>query len=206
VGLLLFVAFHLFRFRLVSLLPTRHRQLLLPLCQRPPGLPVAIVVSLLIGAWSHLLLDSLTHQDGWIVEHLPALHRSIHSSDGGWLRVYDLLYACCTFFGSACLIFLYLESLEAASPSLRANPPARMFACSLFFAGTVLALSLSSRGYNRLVGEISTAVISGLLVIAFLAMTGWPSRKSAGENSNPKLGPLAQDDTAARTNPNRLSG
>jgi hypothetical protein len=206
VGLLLFVGFHLLRFRLVSLLPTRHRQLLFPICERPPSSWIVIVVSLLIGAWSHLLLDSLTHQDGWIVEHLPALHRSIHSSDGGWLRGYDLLYACCTFFGSAWLIFFYLQSLEAASPCLRANAPARIFACSLFFAGTVLALSLFSRGYNHPVGEISVAVISGLLVIAFLAVTGWPSHKSAGAIPNPKPGPLGQNDSAARTNPNRLSG
>ena len=73
VGLLLVLVFYLVRSPVVSILPARYRPAFLPLCQRPVGSPFVIVVSLLIGAWTHLLLDSITHPDGWLVEHLPVL-------------------------------------------------------------------------------------------------------------------------------------
>src|SRR5882672_2158342 len=57
----------------VRILPPRYRAAFLPLCERPLGSPFVVVISLLIGAWTHLLLDSMTHKYGGIVGHLSSL-------------------------------------------------------------------------------------------------------------------------------------
>lgn len=75
--LAILAAMYLLREPLTALMSARARWLCLraiaPFGQRPLEWLLA-VPSILLGAWSHLLWDSFTHGDGWVVRHDPALH------------------------------------------------------------------------------------------------------------------------------------
>ena len=73
VGLLLVLGLYLFRLPVVRLLPARLQRAFLPLCQQPVGSPFLVAVSLLLGAFTHELLDALTHPEDWLVHYLPGL-------------------------------------------------------------------------------------------------------------------------------------
>lgn len=90
-------------------MPACHRRLLLPYCGRPRGNPFSIVISLLIGAWTHLLLDSITHPDGWLVTHLPVLPGPVISVGQQRFMACEILCAGFTFSGVAWLAFCYLH-------------------------------------------------------------------------------------------------
>jgi hypothetical protein len=68
---------HLAKRPMVLLLPRPLRRRLLPLSEpvrfRPPEQLLRIVISLEIGALSHLAWDSLTHADGWAAGMMPDL-------------------------------------------------------------------------------------------------------------------------------------
>jgi hypothetical protein len=171
-GLVLVAAFYSLRRPMVGILPARYQQALLPLCDRGAGSPVRIVVSLLIGAWTHILLDSVTHEDGWMVEHLPGLRRLLPSFGKEPLPVYDLLYAACTFFGVAWLAHSYLRWLDRIALASRPSRPAGSLCWSLPLAASILVLSLVSRGPHRWIGVITGGIAALMLVLGFLAATG----------------------------------
>jgi hypothetical protein len=53
-----------------------------------------VLISLLIGIFSHLLWDSFTHQAGWFVQRFPAME-----ADLGPLPIYRILQHCSTIVG-----------------------------------------------------------------------------------------------------------
>jgi hypothetical protein len=145
---------------------------------RNRGDGLRISASVLLGAWSHHLLDSLSHPDGWLVEHLRALQHPVP-----WFRwfgtaatpVCDLLYNGFTFSGAALLAAGYLCWLQSTtSPAL---PPPRTVArwsCALLFSGAILALSKASRGEYQSLGLIPLGLATAALVLAFAAATFRP--------------------------------
>ena len=77
VGALLLVAFYVFAKPVCYALPQPHRQALLPLCPRIGGLrptrwPI-LLLSLLLGIWTHNFWDAFTHEKGWFVERIAWL-------------------------------------------------------------------------------------------------------------------------------------
>ena len=106
VGALMLTLFFLLRVPVVTRLPERYRRLFMPLCLRPPGPPLVIIFSLLVGTWTHLLWDSLTHKSGWFVRHLPVLQIPLASMGTHSLRVFGLLWYICSFVG---VVWLWLE-------------------------------------------------------------------------------------------------
>jgi len=107
VGVLMLVLFYGLRARTVGILPERHRRVFLPLCQRQVGSLLLAVVSLLIGIWTHLLLDALTHKGGWLVAHMSMLQSPIVTVGGHTVRVHHLLWYACSFLGVAWLCLAY---------------------------------------------------------------------------------------------------
>jgi hypothetical protein len=171
-GLLLMLLFYLVRRPVIQHLPARHRQIFEPLCRRPSGSLFVIVVSLLIGAWTHILLDSITHEDGWIVERPPILDTNM-AAGGHQIRVCDLLYAVCTFAGVACVALSYLNWLESAAKAPGWTLPGFKWVSTLVFAGLTLALSCASHGESPALGLVSTGVLTAMLVAVFLTAAGW---------------------------------
>jgi hypothetical protein len=172
VGLVLVLVFYIARWPVVGILPSSYRRAFLPLCQRPAGSPFLIVISLLIGAWTHLFLDSFTHPDGWLVEHLPVLQAPVLPVGQHRLMVCEVLYAGCTFAGVAWLAFCYLRWLEKAAGSPVPTTRGMKWGCSLLLASSILFIALASRGAHQLIGIVPAGIIAVLLVIGFLLATG----------------------------------
>ncbi len=105
-GIVLIVLFYTLRSLAVRLLPQHYQRALLPLCQRPAGSLLAILISLLVGAWTHLLWDSFTHTDGWFVQHLPVLQSVVVKVGSRTARVCHVLWYGCSFAG---VVWLFLE-------------------------------------------------------------------------------------------------
>lgn len=68
----------------------------------PPRRFVAIIVSLVVGGWTHIAWDSFTHSDGWAVERMAWLHTNYGVLDYS-LPLYRLLQHGCTVAGLAAL-------------------------------------------------------------------------------------------------------
>lgn len=172
VGLVLVLVFYIARWPVVGILPSSYRRAFLPLCQRPAGSPFLIVISLLIGAWTHLFLDSFTHPDGWLVEHLPVLQTPVLPVGQHRLMVCEVLYAGCTLAGVAWLAFCYLRWLEKAAGSPVPTRRGMKWGCSLLLASSILFMALACRGAHQLIGIVPAGIIAILLVIGFLLATG----------------------------------
>ncbi len=175
VGLLLLLLFYLLRRPLVQRLPAPHRQIYEPLCQRPPGSFPILVVSLLIGVWTHILLDSFTHEDGWLVEHLPVLQDNLLAGNCH-VRICDLLYAGCTFAGTACVAWSYLNWLGGTSRTQGWPWPGLKLVAGLVLAALTLLISSFSHSTHPSLGLLSIGVLTTTLVAMFLAATGWTLR------------------------------
>jgi hypothetical protein len=106
-GIVLVALFYRFRAPLVRMLPAPYQRALLPLCQQPPCSLWAIVISLLIGIWTHLVWDSFTHTNGWCVQHLPVLDRRLVLVAGRQARVCHLLWYGCSFAGIVWLFWVF---------------------------------------------------------------------------------------------------
>jgi hypothetical protein len=104
-GMVLLAMFYGLRSPVVRMLPTSYQQAFLPLCSQPCGSRWVVVISLLVGTWTHLLWDSFTHSDGWCVQHLPVLDSVVFSVGGHTARVCHVLWYGCSFAG---VIFLFL--------------------------------------------------------------------------------------------------
>jgi hypothetical protein len=131
---------------------------------------VVIVISLLLGAWTHLFLDAITHPDEWMVQRLPVLQDFAPAMGRYRFRFCEILYAGCTFGGVAWVAICYLRWRERAAKSsvVRAPGVGVQWVWALLLAGASLLVAESSRGSHRSIGIYSAGMISLLLVIAFL--------------------------------------
>jgi hypothetical protein len=172
VGLVLVLVFYIARLPVVGILPSSYRRAFRPLCQRPVASPFVIVVSVLIGAWTHLFLDSITHPDGWLVKPLPVLQAPVLPVGQHRLLVCEVLYAGCTFAGVAWLAFCYLRWLEKAAGSPVPTTRGMKWGCALLLASSILFIALASRNPHPLMGIVPAGIIAVLLVIVFLLVTG----------------------------------
>ena len=86
-------------------------------------------LSLLVGAWSHVLWDSFTHKEGWMVGQLPVLRVPVGWALGHQIKVFQLLWYGSTFIGVASLYVVFemwqwkkqgATTLSAGSTLLRA--------------------------------------------------------------------------------------
>ena len=184
-GLVVVVAFYLVRRPLLGILPARHRQVFLPLCQRPVGPALAILVSLLFGAWTHIFLDSATHQDGWLVEHLPVLQCFVPWAGKHEFRVYDVLYYACTFAGVTWVALSYLSWLERAPGVSAPSAPAAKWGWALMLATAALFIAAACRGPGQSLGLIPAGLLTVLLVVAFILATARPMAPTAPGAASP---------------------
>jgi hypothetical protein len=114
VGLVLLLVFQKFLKRpLFALLPPSHQQRLLPYLE---GLPlkswqfiIRSLLSLGIGTLSHLAWDSFTHDDGFIVQNVAALHKVILEIAGTRIHAFSILQHGSTLLGLAALMLWYFH-------------------------------------------------------------------------------------------------
>jgi hypothetical protein len=169
-GLVLMLGFYLIRLPVVCLLPARYSQVFIPLCRRPVGSLWIIGPSLLLGAWTHQLLDAFTHPQFWLVQYIPGLIMPVLSFGPHRMLLCEFLYAGCTFAGVAWLATVYLCWWNQASGS--PIPRGIRWAYTLLLAGLILFVALTCRGASYLIGLGLAGAVSVLLVLGFLLVTG----------------------------------
>ncbi len=107
------------RHPLFAPIPAPHRQILLSAFEAPASaLPRRIavaVVSVLVGAATHVVWDAFTHATGFGVQFFPELHAFVALVGGRNIRVFNVLQHLSTLFGVACLALAYRGALERSS-------------------------------------------------------------------------------------------
>jgi hypothetical protein len=192
-GLLILLVFYFLRLRVAEILPARLNGLkdaLLSVCGRPIGPLFPLMVPLLLGAWTHILLDSITHRDGWLVEHLAFLRSSLPWVENRRIGVYAVLYAVCTFAGVTWLALCYLRWLESCLGSPGLSRPGTKWGWALLLAGGTLLIAEASRGPNQIIGIIPAGIIAVLLLVGFVVATG--RRAALSGRYAAGLGPTAK--------------
>jgi hypothetical protein len=125
-------------------MPEWVRRSLLPLCRRAPG-PVWIgVLSLVIGIWTHVLWDSVTHVDGWLVEHIPVLFLPVFHFDGRTARVCTVLWYGSSFVAVGWLFMAFEKWRQNAITTVsgRAGTGKRIVQDAIVLAILVIPVSL----------------------------------------------------------------
>ena len=147
-GLALWIMFNLLRKPLCFVLPQPHRGALAafaatPLSLRPRAL-IAAGVSVLLGAWTHIVWDSFTHNT-WVVKRLPLLRESVFQVSNVEFPWYVFLQHLSTVVGATILIAAYCSWLRlhretATDPSTGADDRSRYL---LLVAVVALALVIA---------------------------------------------------------------
>jgi len=115
-GLLAVGLFYLLRQPLCFILPQPHRAAVMPLALRQPAFSLSAflvtAVCVLLGAWTHSIWDSFTHDGGWAVQHFAVLRVSIVHAGVTALPLSYVLQQASTFGAGALLVVLYLRWLR----------------------------------------------------------------------------------------------
>lgn len=70
------------------------------------------VPSLLLGSWTHIVWDSFTHENRWMVRHIPLLQYQFAPGAAHPMDVYHLLQYVCSVLGLAAVAIWYARSLR----------------------------------------------------------------------------------------------
>jgi len=140
-GVIMMLVFYLACRPVCYALPAPHRQALLPLCPVFPtsvGLWASILLSLLLGAWTHNFWDAFTHEHGWFVDRIPWLQQPIMQFTKVTLYRYLALQEISTIAGFLLLTLLYWRWLQRQRPVTKSDSDGWRY---LFWAA-ILGLAL----------------------------------------------------------------
>jgi hypothetical protein len=154
VGLLLFLLFHhLLKRPFMTILPANHQRRLLTFAQNSRNVHSVrqwawAILSIVIGAFTHIGWDAFTHEYGWAVQKLPVLQTSLLN-----MKLYTVLQHGSTFTGALLLGYWYSrwyvsasEQAEKEMQRIPARKKCQIWGIMLFGAGiisTIYALSVS---------------------------------------------------------------
>jgi hypothetical protein len=134
-----------------------------------------ISLSLMIGASTHVLWDSITHQDGWCVERFPVLRTCV----GGW-ELFDILWYASTIGGAISLALACPlgGGTSGAGPGAGQGMGTRIgrtepgYARVIWATLIVLALSIAHRVFASWPADIAIALFSALFVVFLIFRVG----------------------------------
>jgi hypothetical protein len=178
VGLVSLGLFYGFRRKFVGLLPTPYQEALLPWCRRPIGAWWIVLVSLLVGTWTHLLWDSFTHNEGWFVQQLPALQAPVVVVGNRTLRVCHLLWYGCSFGGILCLFLAFERWKRTALRASAESSGKGMVRDGLVLALLVLPIELVHHLIRGGLGVLLVAAFSAVLVAGLVWKLGRSHRRA----------------------------
>jgi hypothetical protein len=170
-GFILLWIFHrILKFPLLSLLPLSHQERLFPLAEEFHFAPLkrfaAIFLSLIIGAFTHLGWDSLTHHYGWAVKEIPAMNLLIKETFLGSFRIYEMLQHGSSLLGGAMLVYWYLKWFRNA-PRHRGRLPVHLSGpAKILFISLVALLAWVPAGYYSF---LSAVRLSGFTMLQLFA-------------------------------------
>jgi len=185
VGAAMLLVLYFAGFCIAPMMPQPFSRIVAPLLHRRAGM-IAIIASLAIGAATHVLWDSVTHKEGWIVVHMAVLRSPLVPFGHRWIRICHLLWYGSTFAGVLWLGIAYQQWREEANPGgARASLEAKA-ARALLFATLALPIAVAHHIGRRFIGDAGIAALSACLVAAFAF---WIERKSAVSPASLPKGP-----------------
>jgi hypothetical protein len=150
------------RDRLTNRLPPAYRRALGQQNWRPAGPIWVIVISILIGAATHLVWDSFTHPRGWAVEQFPALGTVIGSAFGRNVKICRVLWYASSFMGVA-LVYLAYRNAQKANPGTF-MPQGWSWLEAILAAIVVFPIELVHELVRSAAGGAAVAVLSAMVV------------------------------------------
>jgi hypothetical protein len=167
-GLALWIMFNLLCKPLCFVLPQPHRAALAAFAATPfslrPRAMIAAGVSVLLGAWTHIVWDFFTHNT-WVVKRLPLLGESVFQVSSVEFPLYVLLQHLSTIVGATILVAAYCSWLRlhrgsAIDPSSGADDRWRYrLLVALVALALVMALPLALQAASRFAGYRSMLVL-----------------------------------------------
>lgn len=132
-------------------------------------------LSILVGAWTHVLWDSFTHSDGWMVSRISALSApvSVFSYTGQLCHV--LQYAS-SVFGLAVLVIWFARLQDpAAGPRREERPAGGLLLLAVLFAAAAVAGSLETMERVMAMEHLAGVTPTRYQVFFFLITRGMAS-------------------------------
>lgn len=111
-GMVLMAAFFYGRTALVATLPNPHRDALMPLCTGPKHPLSVYAISLLIGAWLHVIWDSFAKQDWWLAKNWTVLQMEVADTSSAHIELYQVIWIISSIGGTVALIAAYATFLR----------------------------------------------------------------------------------------------
>jgi len=167
---------------LMQLLPDSIRLRLLPFETPTPLWPIAsllrIVLSIALGAFTHIAWDAFTHENGWVVCRVQFLSRTVLEHNGQPLKVYKLLQYVSTVVGLACLAawscrWVGRQPRMANSGAVGMAPRNRNAVCAVLLVvpvwfGSTRALQASNDGLYRMAGHFVVSTITAVTALVLV--------------------------------------
>ncbi|NOZ05706.1 MAG: DUF4184 family protein [Chloroflexi bacterium] len=198
VGLAALWVFHtVLKYPVLSLLPNSHQSRLIPVAKDFSFGPFRrfslIMVSLVLGTFTHVAWDSFTHAYGWMVQQFPVLSWSIIETSGGSVRIYKVLQHGSTLVGAVLLCYWYMRWFRQApaepmtlpvrlSAKTRLNLTLALGSGAFFLGGVYGYLSVPAPSdfqfFRLFVGRTVVASISVLLVELIVFSLFWHLTKT----------------------------
>jgi hypothetical protein len=179
VGLPVMWLLYRFRSQLLRLAPARLQGIGSRFCGLPLPSFSAVVVSILMGAGTHLVWDSFTHRDGWLVERVAFLQFPLLVLGHRTVKVCHLLWYLSTFVGVASLMMAGLGALDASKERLSACRVRTRLGQSLLFAGLMVPVATAHHLIGGLPADFLLLLCSALLSLGCALWLG----KTAGQGT-----------------------
>ncbi len=189
---------------LIALLPAGFAQRLVPWAGGV--LPVssrsmmAVGISLWLGALTHIVWDSFTHNDGWPVQAFAPLQVPLLYVYGSALRTYRLLQYLSTFAGLSIVGYWVLQwyrrapAIYSARSAMGVVPRIYLISSLLLLAAAVAVITIAGYGYHDMNGyklqyvmfrgitKGTATLFIGLLGYCLMWRAGWLRRWQAADN------------------------
>lgn len=120
-----------------------------------------VIVSILIGAASHIFWDSFTHDNGYFIERLPALQGSAELF-GKQIPILKILQHSSTFLGA--IVIVCAIAKLSADKDVQRNISLRYWAMVFAITLVIIAIRLLSGLDYRLFGHLLVTTISGFMI------------------------------------------
>lgn len=127
-----------------------------------------VLLSFLIGIMSHILLDSFTHEGGFMVGSIPILSSTL-SLPGGTLPFYMLLQIVFSMLGMVLLTFQIMRTPASSFVEFRAKNSAYWYVFAFLFLAILLTRLLLWSEYNSF-GGVAIAVM-GSIIYSWIAVS-----------------------------------
>jgi hypothetical protein len=174
-GILMLSAFYAFRSPAVEMFPVSAsgKRTLASLCQRPVGPLWLAFVSLVIGIWTHVLWDSFTHSDGWIVQHVAILQTPVIHLSQGTGRICHVLWYGSTFAGVGVLFIAFERWKQSYTAGVKLSTR-QMIQDAIILAVLVVPVSLMHHLIGGPIVFVLTAAFCIFVAIVLVMKTTKP--------------------------------